>query len=120
MTEGSIVDWEGLDHFLTCEYCPVCEELEVLELTNTEAVLRAEREDRHRYAGTFPVGLGVAERRVGDDIVLSALYIPDLAVLAPLHVHNVARLEVVDDILVLHYRAEFSVESVGPGWVVVG
>ena len=50
--------------------------------------------------------------------MLSALYIPDLAVLAPLHVHDVARLQVVDDILVLHYRAEFSVESDGPGWVI--
>ena len=119
MTEGSVVDWEGLDHLLTCEYSPISEELEVLELTNTEAVLRAEREDRHSYAGTLPVGLCIAERRVGDDIVLSTLHIPDLAVLAPLHVHDVARLEVVDNILVLHYRAEFGVESDGPFRVVV-
>ena len=118
MTEGSVVDWEGLDHFLTCEYSPVSEELEVLELTNTESVLRTEREDRYSYASALPVGLGVAERRVGNDIVLSALYIPDLAVLAPLHIHDIARLEVVDDILVLHYRAEFSVESDGPNRVI--
>ena len=51
--------------------------------------------------------------------MLSALYIPDLAVLAPLHVHDIARLEVVDDIFVLHYRAEFGVESDGPFRVVV-
>ena len=61
----------------------------------------------------------ITERRVRDDIVLSALYISDLAVLAPLHVHDVARLEVVDNILVLYYRAEFSVESDGPFRVVV-
>ena len=39
MTEGSVVDREGLDHLLTCEYSPVSEELEVLVLTNTEAIL---------------------------------------------------------------------------------
>ena len=50
--------------------------------------------------------------------MLSALDVPDLAVLAPLHVHYFTRLEVVDDILVLHYRTEFSVESDGPSWVI--
>ena len=46
--------------------------------------------------------------------MLSTLDVPDLAVLAPLHVHDVTRLEVVDDVLVLNYSAEFGVESGGP------
>ena len=39
VTEGGVIDWEGLDHLLTCSDSPVSEEFEVLVLTNTKAVL---------------------------------------------------------------------------------
>ena len=39
MTESSIVDRQSLDHLLTSEFRPISEQLEVLVLTNTEAVL---------------------------------------------------------------------------------
>ena len=101
MTERGIVDRQGLDHLLARSRSPVCHLLEVLELTDTEALLRTEREDRNSYAGTFPSRLRAAETTVvlADNHTL--LDAPDLAVLTPLHIYLRAGLEVINEVFIL-------------------
>ena len=114
MTQGGIVDREGLDHLLTRCGSPIGHFLEVLELTYTESFGTTEREDRYSYTGSFPTRLGTTESAVVLIDDLRFVHTPYLAVLTPFGVHHSAGLEVIDEVFVFHYILALDLDVSAP------
>ena len=102
MTQRRIVDRQGLNHLLARSRSPVCQFLQVLELSDTESFFATQREYRNCYTGTFPTRLRTTESTVVLANDSAFLYTPYLTVLAPFGVHHSSGLQVVDHVFVFY------------------
>ena len=102
MCQRRIVDRQGLDHLLSGQCSPLSEFLQVLELTDTEAVFRPQTEHRNSHTCATESRQRAAERTIVHAQSRTLLrQSPSMAVLTPLHVCQVTRSQIVDNIFVL-------------------
>ena len=98
--EGSVVDRQRLNHLLSGGCGPVGKQFQVLELTDTEVILGAQREYRNSHAGTFPLGLRATEATV--ILQQNAFGVVYLTVLTILGVDNASGMELIDNVLIFN------------------